>query len=944
MLKKSAIGAAAALVVAGGGWVGTAVAQQNQRIEITGSAIRQIGADSALPITVITREDIAKSGATTAAELLDRISANNGGGYNQVLAIGDAARPGFAGASLRGLGSNTTLVLLNGRRLAVFAFDGGGVDLNSIALGAIERVEVLRDGASALYGTDAIAGVINFITRRDFTGIELNAGIRVPEKSGGKDQHATATFGFGDLAKNGFNVFGNLSYDKYDALKASSRDFAKTAFLPNAQGGRFDRTSGNTIPASIFVAGVGTVNPGVPNCLAPASFQRNPTDACRFDYASVIDILPPQDKIGGLLRGTLLLGKDHEAYLEYNKTTTTTTFNISPSPVSSATTFNGDDVLYPAGGKWYPRAVNPATGQMQNGLLWYQNGALTRFVPLSGDLPIFWRSLDAGPRGNEAKATQDRIVVGARGTLFGNWDYDTAYMRSTSDVTESYVSGLLSETRLRRATCAAGSGACGPLNATFTPRPIDPDINPFGRNDAAGLAAIAAATIMEPVRISKAERSSVDARISGEIMKLAGGAAAMAVGLESRREKLTDTPLAILSTGDVLGGGGDQQAVIGSRRVQAVFGELQLPFTKSLQGLAQVRYDKYSDFGNTTNPKVGLKWAPMREFSIRGSYGTGFRAPTLPELFSPVTQTNTGGSYNDPYYESRVGNCYDAAGNPTANFNPTFCSAQLTVKQGGNVNVKPEESKQFTLGFVFQPTRDISVEIDAWNIKMKGQIGIPDADARLAGFLEQFLADPTASYDASTSKLSAAGKAALNAGATGNGVARKANGNFDFVSVQYDNVSDTDVKGVDISIDALLAKTSLGDFRGSLDATYIGSWKQNGTEFVGQYASFGPVVRWKNRMAIDWTRGAWNSELGYRWQSGYQDQGGTRMVGNYELFDLSVAYRGVKNLTLRAAILNLLDRDPPYSRQGDYFHVGYDPTIGDPRGRAISVGATYSFK
>jgi iron complex outermembrane recepter protein len=947
MFKKTAVCTAA--LVALGAW-GTAVAQTTpQRIEITGTATKRIEAEGAQPITVITREDIAKSGATTAAELLDRISSNNGGGYNQVLAIGDGARPGFAGASLRGLGSNTTLVLLNGRRLAVYAFDGGGTDLNSIALGAIERVEVLRDGASALYGTDAIAGVMNFITRKDFTGFDGTVALRSPEKSGGKATNASLTAGFGDMAKGGFNVFGNLTYDKYDALKASQRDFAKTSFLPNAPGGVFNRTSGNTYPASIFIPGVGTVNPGVPDCLPPASFQTSPTGPCRFDYASVIDILPPQEKIGGLIRATLQLSPNLELYAEANKTQTTTTFNISPTPASGATTFNGDPLLYPAGGKWYPTAVNPATGTRQPGLLWYtpatNDGTATYFQPLTGDLDIFWRTVDAGPRANESRADQDRFLLGARGTIFGKWDYDIGAMKSTSKATESYVGGLFSETKLLRSTCTNTTIPCGPLNPTYTPGTMDPAINPFGANDAAGLAALKATQILAPVRLSKSTRESVDGKISGELGSLAGGPIAVAVGFERRTEKYDDQPQAVLRSGDIIGGGGDQAPVTGKRTVSAVFGELALPVFKGFEAIAQARYDKYSDFGSTTNPKVGIRWTPMRELVVRASTGTGFRAPTLPDLLAPTTQTNTGGNYNDPYYEAVVGDCFDAAGNPTAVNNPRFCNAQLTVKQGGNTNLKPEESRQRSLGIVFQPTKDIQIGVDLWNIRMEKQIGIPDADARLADFIFPFLADQSLSYDPATAKLTAAGKAALRAGATGTGIVRNATtGNLDFVSSQFDNIATSDVKGVDISIDAVLARTSMGEFRGNMEATYIDSWKQDGNEFAGVYASFGPVVRWKHSVGIEWRRGAWNVGLTQRWQSGYRDAGDARDVGSYELADLNVSYKGIKNLTLRFGIDNIMDRIPPYTRQDDYFHVGYDPTYGNPLGRTYRFAAQYVFK
>ena len=186
-------------------------AQKLERIEITGSSIKRIDAETAVPLTVITRESIDKSGASNVQELVDRLSSNNGGGRSMGESIGDSNATGQTGASLRGLGRERTLVLLNGRRLAIYPFAGAGVDLNAIPLAAIERIEILRDGASSTYGSDAIGGVINFITRKDFSGVDINAlAGNTTEGHGAAKRSATVAGGFGDFARDGFNVFGVL--------------------------------------------------------------------------------------------------------------------------------------------------------------------------------------------------------------------------------------------------------------------------------------------------------------------------------------------------------------------------------------------------------------------------------------------------------------------------------------------------------------------------------------------------------------------------------------------------------------------------------------------------------------------------------------------------------------------------------------------------------------
>ncbi|MGH6624822.1 MAG: TonB-dependent receptor plug domain-containing protein, partial [Burkholderiaceae bacterium] len=198
---------------------------------ITGSHIRLTDAESALPVQVITREDIDKSGVTTVEQLLERVPANVNG-INAALSVGNTTTPGLSSANLRGLGGGSTLVLLNGRRLANYAFDGASVDLNSIPLAAIDRVEVLKDGASAIYGTDAIAGVINFILRRDYAGADVSANLAVTQHGGGNSGLFNAAFGTGHPLRDGYNVFAAISYQKDQNLSALERDFASTAYRP----------------------------------------------------------------------------------------------------------------------------------------------------------------------------------------------------------------------------------------------------------------------------------------------------------------------------------------------------------------------------------------------------------------------------------------------------------------------------------------------------------------------------------------------------------------------------------------------------------------------------------------------------------------------------------------------------------------------------------------
>ena len=912
--------------------------QRGEKVEVTGSSIKRIDAETALPVTIIRRDELDKLGVTTASELLDRISSNSGQGYNATIAVGDAGRPGFAGASLRGLGSTNTLVLLNGRRLAVYAFDGGGVNLSSIPIAALERVEILRDGASAIYGTDAIGGVLNFITRKDFVGGIIEGGYYSTDNKGGDSRTGTVTLGFGDIEKSGFNVFGVFDYRKQDAIAANQRRYANTAFRPSEG---FNRLSSNSIPANI-ATDVGLVNPyanayrGGNGCNPPVSFGTSPTDKrCRFDYASVIDILNPTESASALLRGTFQLNPNTQLFAEYLHSENRYKFRISPVPTSEATTFNNDPVLYSQTGKYYPgNGITPAIP-----------GIAADSGGFPGFADIFWRTLSAGPRTNVTKEKNDRGVIGAEGSGFG-WDYNVGLMRTQSKVTDSYVDGWFLESKLLR-TGGLTPKQPGYSAAVLAAGGIDPNINPWGlTQDAAGQAALAATKINQVVRVAKSTRDSIDGRASREIATLPAGPLALAVGAEFRREKYTDTPSAIFASGDLVGSGGDLQPVDADRRVSAAFLEFNVPIVKNLEGGIAARFDHYSDFGNTTNPKLSLRWQPSSALLVRGSVGTGFRAPTLPELFLPVTQTNSGGNYDDPLYASSLGPGIDRC---VVQFSGIYCNAQLKIKQGGNSSLEPEKSRQYSAGFVLEPTRNITFGADYFYIKQRQLIGIIQGDVKIADYIANF------NNVTRTSSSIYAGDIITRfdpiAGTTV----------IDFTSANNLNIAEQITKGIDFSLKFRLPKYDFGQLTAGLESTYLISSKtkkkgdKDFAENVGIYQGFGvsggagPVVRYKQVLSLGWDYGPFNSALYYNYQTGYEDQnlnaaGIKRQVGPYETWDITSSYTGIKALKITLGIRNLFDKDPPYSNQNQYFQVGYDPTIGDPHGRTYYARLAYMFK
>ncbi len=899
--------------------------QKLKAIEVTGSSIKRISGESALPVTVIRRTDIDRTGATSTADLVNTIVANNGGGYQSSAALGDAARPGFAGASLRSLGSNNTLVLLNGRRLSIYAFDGGAVSLNDIPLEAVDRIEILRDGASHLYGTDAVAGVINLITRKDFKGGLVNLVYARPTSKGGVGSSISGTIGFGDISADNFNVLINLSSSKQEALKANQRDFAKTAFIP---GDGVNRLSSNAFPAAVSVNG-GLFSPAAPRynrpagspatpgalsafgnaipggsqygCLPPVSYGVTDNDGrCRFDYASVIDIIPEVKRNSAYIQGTWNISEAFKLSAEYAKARNDFVFRISPTPISEATTFNGDPVLLPASSQYYPSA-------------WLAANFPTA---VGQDLNLYYRSVEAGPRTNGVKADQDRIVLQGEGTV-GKLDYRVGFLKAQSKAVESYLGGYILESKII------------PAFATG-------QINPFGPNTGAGLQALLDTQLIAETRNAKSSVQIIDGRASYEIAQLPAGSLSAALGFERRNEKFSDNPLAVLNAGDIIGGGGSQLPVSGKRTVSAVYGEVNIPIVKSVEALVAGRYDKYSDFGNTTNPKLGLRWQPNKEFLMRGSVGTGFRAPTLDNLFAAQTQTNTGEVFDDPLYDSVNGGC-------AANFDGRYCGAQLTARQGGNTALTPEKSRSATLGFIIEPTKDFSIGIDIFRINQKGLIGFVSPDTKLNSYIEGF----NPATGTSSSRYAADVVTRFDPSVNRNVI--------DYVSSVFQNLGEQRTTGADLSMKFRLPKSEMGDMRVNWEGSYIHSLRSKGpddTEFgdneVGIFARNGAVLRFKQRIEFIWGKGPWEGTIGYNWQSRYRDAnltpaGVARTVGTYETASIGLEYSGIKNLKIRARVDNLLDSPPPFTNQGSYFQVGYDPANTSPLGRVISISGEYRF-
>ena len=885
----------------------SATAQQPQkidRVEVTGSNIKRIEGESALPITIYKREDIEKTGATNAADLLDKLQLNSGATVNISNGVGDGLTPGFAGASLRGLGPNNTLVLLNGRRLANYAFQGAAVDVNSIPLAAIERVEILKDGASAVYGTDAIGGVINFILRKDYQGIEGSYFKTKTRRGGGDNEKYTVTGGYGDLNKDRFNILISLDKEKSDAVAASQREFAKTGLRPDLDQ---VKTSGNAYPANIR-SGSGRGNPTAATGCLPAKgsyfIVEQSNRNCRYDYTSALDIYPPIDRKGAVARATFQLNAENQLFAEYTYSENKATYASSETPINDFSAAGDRPIIFPASSKYYPAPFRRPDGSL---------------ATPTGDLAIAWRGKDAGRRTDEATSEQSRFVVGAKGS-FGAWEYDTAFNHAESKVSDRYTDGYVSEARMRAAILT------GAVNV-FT----------VNGQDAAGQAALNTAKILGEVRQSKGTVDSFDIKGSTELMKLPAGMLSMALGAEARKEKFNDRPAAVLSSGDVLGGGGNYPGANADRKVTAFFAEFVAPITKDVEATFAVRTDHYSDFGNSTNPKVAIRWTPSKTWLVRGSYNTGFRAPSLPDLYVARYNSNTADDHSDPL------RCFL----PPNNFvQDTECDAQTINQVGGNRNLQPEKSRQGTVGFVFEPQPGLSLGVDYYWIERKSSIG---------SLGDNTLYNNYAKYGAT--KFVRFGRAASGACTNDQpGAPTPANIPCAISTVLQitENLGIYRLAGVDVSASSS-HNTPFGRLKFGIEGTYITKYEYqnevNGTFFnnAGNFTSDnGAISRWRHVLSAAWTSGVWSASVSQNFVLGYRDDttGATapRRVGSVETYDAQGIWTGFKGLTVVLGVKNMFDRDPPASRQGQSFQVGYDPRYGDAIGRVFYGKIAYAFK
>jgi iron complex outermembrane receptor protein len=641
-----------------------AAGEQLERIEVTGSNIKRTDTESVNPVQVITRKDIERSGQPTTADLIRTLSANSQS-LNETFT--NSFSPGASGAGLRGLSQKNTLVLLNGRRVANYGFaqnlQDTYADLNAIPIAAVERIEVLRDGASAIYGSDAIAGVINIILRKDYQGGEVGGDYGRAYAGGGAEKQGYALIGFGAPGVDRYNFMIAADYFKRDLTRFSDRDY-----INNEDFRRFGGLNNNSASAGTFQRAT-SANPnrvpfstcgatGFPGTVQPISnFSTTLTgSACAYNPAPFLTLFPESKREQMVGNGTFDILPNLQVFTDLTYSHNDSFQAFTPGSFTTAS------VAFSAatGAKSIPATL--PVGNPNNPFTVPTNFAYTFF--------------DVGPRDSQIVSNFSREVIGLRGSL-GKFDWEAAGFHSESRDVQTNFNGINAIVLQQ----VLANGTYSFLNPASTP-------------------AVTNALRLNTQRRSVSKLDGADAHVTGELFNLPAGPLGFAAGVDFRREAINDNPDALLTRGQVLGLGSTQTN--GSRRDTAGYVELNVPLIRTLEASVAVREDHYSDFGNAFSPKVGLKWKPIPELLLRATASKGFRAPSLPEI-SP-----SAASFFTTVTDAQ------APGGP-ANVNVAGVFA-------GNPKLEAEKSKNYNAGFVLSPDSTSSIGIDFYSIEQKNLI------------------------------------------------------------------------------------------------------------------------------------------------------------------------------------------------------------------------------
>lgn len=931
-----------------------AEAAKLEKFVVTGSMIKRLESEGALPVQTITPLEMELRGIVSAEQMIMELNINGNGLDNlasnaDVVSGAQRGNNGASSANLRGQGAGATLILLNGRRVSSHGLNGGVVDLNSIPFAAIERVEVLKDGASAIYGTDAVGGVINFILKTNYQGLATSAAADVTEQGGGNVFRYNLVAGVGDLDRDKFNLMVSASYADHKVLRGDQRDFVNTFQVDR---GVSPDTRGTPIATLFAISSIRTAisGAGVTVGNGPLDPQNSALRVNGINYVDVpggpgyagLDGMGPYDEVlwaspaskygsawdtgraaviqqpvknkNLVARGTFKIAERHRLTAEVVAGRSESNKSFSPNQWSSgtATTTTALDGKTTVPNPLFNMAY-PSNGVSYNKVFNVLAAYFPEIEPNRGQPMAFrWRSTPLGNRAFTTITDTYRYLAALEGSVgfLSQWDYRLGASRAESKGKSTLNSGYAYTVPFVN---LINTGVIDIFSTTQTPE---------------AMAAIAKTRADGVALYGGTYRTDeLDAAASGPLFNLPAGQVQAAVGVDWRQENFlfNGDSRANLNSSDSLifnAPFDNSLATAGSlkRTIKAAFVELQIPLLKGLDLNTAGRVDEYTGFGRSTNPKVTLRYAPNEVILFRGSYSTGFRVPTFKQQFDPVTVSPI----------ASTGLIDPGTGRQIA---PNSASTLF----GGKPDLEPEDAKMYSAGFVVQPNKHLSFNADWWNVERTGTIQSFGTTVLLAN------------YELFKDRFT-----------------RNAAGDITTVDTRWVNAGQTVTSGVELGVkgDTDFAK---GKLSGGFDLSYLLEKKSRllatapfGPSEINQFTRASDIgLRWKHTAFVSYRKGSWTGQVNQLFRNSYIDAvlpgvanktvvppNWNPRVKAYSIFGLSLSYRGIKKTTITAGIKNLFNTDPPFSATYDTNSgagSSWEPRIADPRGRAYTLRVDYKF-
>lgn len=957
-----------------------------QRVEVTGSSIKRVNTETASPVQVIDATQIQAMGAKTLLQVLDNLPAARPA--QQDFRSMFTGADGASQANLRGLGAQGTLVLLNGRRLSFYGapegFQTQFVNIDAIPAGAIERMEVLTDGASAVYGSDAVAGVINVITKKSYQGLEMSAAIdKSKAVSSYGERQASAIFGFGDWVNDQYNVYGSINLYKRDRIALEDTYLKRPAqfYVNNPNYIKNFRISegsqpGVLNPGTLFVFDAAAKNKryqeAAPGCTTFVTASAG-TSCVWNTLPYALDTGPSSDRATMFVSGRLNLGSSWEGFAE----AAFTDINMRGE--------NGPRAFNSGGGtaNWYSRNTGTTLNTFTYPYLG-PNNVYNKLTPdlknkMGGAAGLTYLMQDAvGHFGQENKDKSYRVMTGLRGN-FGSWDFESALAVAGSHSTLFQTVNVNKD---------GFEKAFGPFTVDpVTKRTYIAD-NPayqFGVISEKNAALLRQAYPTFDIQ-SWTKLVTFDAKLEGSVYTLPAGDVRTAFGVNLMHEGFETPGNLDAANGRITQQGGSW--FDGKRSISALFGEANVPVLKNLEVNLAARLDKYPNFAANLAPKIGVMYRPLSELLLRGTYSQGFRAPNLAESGSGGVYAQRGGMRDTVRCDETNAMAkllMKSVSKTEQDFGKTLLNSNCSINIGGltppNPNLQPEKAKITTIGFVLQPNKMFDISADYWFVYRRNEIVRQDFNQVYDEAVEKYgpaligapnaVRAPITDNDKSTMAAVAAMCAnAANAAACAGGVPQYSVGILAGLTNKYLNRGRTIIDGFDIDAHAHFTLGEFGKLNLGTSATIMNRNTYNsddGYGFTQNYVGYYGAAKLRANLNADWqyrdvvTSVFVNYTGRSKWAYDINDEennnpttctaGDVAMPANlcggtpaHYTVNLGVNWTpnwvANKDLRLGLNIKNVLNKQPYYDPNG---WEGYDHGL-NLFGRVLSVSASYKFK